>query len=281
MTWLAASVTALLVGTFGSLIGSFLNVVIFRVPAGKSVVAPPSTCPVCGARIRALDNLPVLSWLILRGKCRDCRAPISVRYPLVELGTALFFGLVTLRFWPGVLAAGAEGSTHGLAAGLVLVAFLFLAAVSVALALIDIDTHTLPNRITVPSFLVGVVLLATASAFSSDSGAFVRAAIGSAVLFFAYAALAFAYPGGMGHGDVKLAGVLGLFLGYLGWSQLIVGAFGAFLLGGLFSLVMLALRKANRKSGIPFGPWMLGGAWLGVFIGEPLSHGYLALFGLA
>ena len=273
--------TAIFVGAFGSLIGSFLNVVIFRVPAGKSIVSPPSTCPGCGAGIRGLDNIPVVSWLVLRGKCRDCRARISVRYPLVELGTALFFGLVTLRFWPGEFAAGAEGPTHRLAAGIVLIAFLFLAAVSVALALIDIDTHTLPNRIVLPSFLVGVVFLATACAFSSDWGALVRAAIGSAVLFLAYAALAFAYPGGMGHGDVKLAGVLGLFLGYLGWSQLIVGAFGAFLLGGLFSVALLALKKANRKSGIPFGPWMLGGAWLGVFVGEPISLGYLTLFGLA
>lgn len=273
--------TAIFVGAFGSLIGSFLNVVIFRVPAGKSIVTPPSTCPVCGAGIRGLDNIPVVSWLVLRGKCRDCRAKISVRYPLVELGTAVFFSLVTLRFWPGEFAAGADGPTHLLAAGLVLIAFLFLAAVSVALALIDIDTHTLPNRIVLPSFLVGGVCLASASALSSDWGALVRAAIGSAVLFLAYAALAFAYPGGMGHGDVKLAGVLGLFLGYLGWSQLIVGAFGAFLLGGLFSVALLALKKANRKSGIPFGPWMLGGAWLGVFVGEPISLGYLTLFGLA
>ena len=277
---MAASVTAIFVGAFGSLIGSFLNVVIFRVPAGKSIVTPPSTCPVCGAGIRALDNIPVVSWLVLRGKCRDCRARISVRYPLVELGTALFFGLVTLRFWPGEFAAAAEGPTHRLAAGLVIIAFLSLAAVSVALALIDIDTHTLPNRIVIPSFLVGVALLGTACAFSSNWGTLLRAAIGSAVLFLAYAALAFAYPGGMGHGDVKLAGVLGLFLGYLGWSQLIVGAFGAFLLGGMFSVALLALKKANRKSGIPFGPWMLGGAWLGVFVGEPISLGYLALFGL-
>jgi leader peptidase (prepilin peptidase)/N-methyltransferase len=273
--------TAIFVGVFGSLIGSFLNVVIFRVPAGKSIVKPPSNCPVCGAGIRALDNIPVISWLALRGKCRDCRTKISVRYPLVELGTALFFGLVTLRFWPGEFASGVESPTHRLAAGLVLIAFLFLAAVSVALALIDIDTHTLPNRIVLPSFLVGVVFLASASASSSDWGALVRAAIGSAILFFAYAALAFAYPGGMGYGDVKLAGVLGLFLGYLGWSQLIVGAFGAFLLGGLFSVALLGLKKADRKSGIPFGPWMLVGAWLGVFVGEPISLGYLALFGLA
>jgi leader peptidase (prepilin peptidase)/N-methyltransferase len=274
-------VAAVLVGAFGSLVGSFLNVVIFRVPAGKSIVSPPSACPSCGARIRAFDNVPVLSWLVLRGKCRDCRAGISIRYPLVELGTALFFGLVTLRFWPGGFATGSEALAHGIEASLMLIAFLYLAAVSVALALIDIDTHTLPNRIVLPSLLVGIALLGAASVFGSDYGALIRAVIGAAALSLAYAIMAFAYPGGMGFGDVKLASVLGLFLGYLGWEQLIVGAFGAFLLGGVFSLGLLALRKANRKSGIPFGPWMLGGAWIGALVGAPISSGYLALFGLA
>lgn len=272
---------AVLVGAFGSLVGSFLNVVIFRVPAGKSIVSPPSACPSCGARIRAYDNIPVISWLILRGKCRDCRAGISVRYPLVELGTALFFGLVTVRFWPVGLATGAAASAHDVAAALVLIGFLYLAAVSVALGLIDIDTRTLPNRIVLPSFVVGIAVLGAAAVVDSDYGALIRAVIGAAVLSLAYAIMAFAYPGGMGFGDVKLAGVLGLFLGYLGWSQLIVGAFGAFLLGGVFSLGLLALRKANRKSGIPFGPWMLGGAWIGALGGAPIMGGYLALFGLA
>ena len=278
MTW-PASVVAVLVGAFGSLVGSFLNVVIFRVPAGLSIVSPPSACPTCGARIRSFDNVPVLSWLILRGKCRDCRAGISVRYPLVELGTGLFFGLVTVRLWPGGLASGS--ASQGVAVVLTLIAFLYLAAVSVALAFIDVDTHTLPNRIVLPSFVVGLALLGTAAVLGSDYAALLRAAIGSAVLLLGYAALAFAYPGGMGLGDVKLAGVLGLFLGYLGWGQLMVGAFGAFLLGGIFSLGLLALKRANRKSGIPFGPWMLGGAWMGVLVGAPISLGYLALFGLA
>ena len=278
MTW-PASVVAVFVGAFGSLVGSFLNVVIFRVPAGLSIVSPPSACPTCGVRIRSFDNVPVLSWLILRGKCRDCRAGISVRYPLVELGTGLFFGLVTVRLWPGRLAN--DSAARGVALVLTLIAFLYLAAVSVALAFIDVDTHTLPNRIVLPSFVVGLALLGTAAVLGSDYAALLRAAIGSAVLLLGYAALAFAYPGGMGLGDVKLAGVLGLFLGYLGWGQLMVGAFGAFLLGGIFSLGLLALKRANRKSGIPFGPWMLGGAWMGVLVGAPISLGYLALFGLA
>ena len=258
-----------------------MNVVIFRVPAGKSIVSPPSACPACGARIRAFDNIPIISWIVLHGKCRDCRTGISIRYPLVELGTALFFGLVTLQFWPGGSAGDPAASAHGVASVLVFIAFLYLAAVSVALALIDIDTHTLPNRVVLPSYVVGIALLGTAAILGSDYGALIRAVIGSSALVFAYAAMAFAYPGGMGFGDVKLAGVLGLFLGYLGWGQLVVGAFGAFLLGGAFSLGLLALRRVNRKSGIPFGPWMLAGGWAGALAGAPISSGYLALFGLA
>jgi leader peptidase (prepilin peptidase)/N-methyltransferase len=263
------------------LIGSFLNVVIYRLPLKLSIVSPPSACPHCGARIMGYDNIPVISWLVLRGKCRGCAEPISARYPLVELGTGLFFAVVVLRFWPAVFASGptrANGAVTG--AVLVLLAFLYLAAISIALALIDIDTHTLPNRIILPAYVVGAALLGVAGILGGDGAALVRAAIGAAALWLAYAIMAFAYPGGMGFGDVKLAGVLGLFLGYLGWGQLIVGAFGAFLLGGVFSLALVVLRRANRKSGIPFGPWMLGGAWIGVLVGAPIARGYLALFGL-
>ena len=275
-----ASVT-IFVGIFGALIGSFLNVVAYRVPLKLSIVSPPSACPHCATRIRGYDNIPVMSWMVLRGKCRDCRAPISARYPLVEAGTAAFFVIVAVWRLPAMGAAASVSSTAAFAAGLVFAAFLYLAAISVALALIDIDTHTLPNRIVLPSYLVGIALLGAAAVLDTDYGALIRAAIGCATLSLAYATMAFTYPGGMGFGDVKLAGVLGLFLGYLGWGQLAVGALGAFLIGGLFALVLVVTRRANRKSGIPFGPWMLGGAWLGVFVGEPISLGYLALFGLA
>ena len=273
---------AVLVGLFGTFIGSFLNVVAYRVPLKRSIVSPPSACPTCGARIKGYDNIPVLSWLLLRGKCRGCSSAISVRYPLVELGTAVFFGVVAWAFLPAVSdAIQTQAGPSIIAAVLVLVAFLYLAAVSVALALIDLDTHTLPNAIVLPSYVVGAALLGAAAILGGDYGALLWAGIGMAALWIAYLLMALAYPGGMGFGDVKLAGVLGLFLGYLGWGQLVVGAFSAFLLGGLFSIVLLVTRKANRKSGIPFGPWMLGGAWVGALLGEPILHGYLTVFGLA
>jgi leader peptidase (prepilin peptidase) / N-methyltransferase len=269
---------AVFLGVFGALIGSFLNVVIYRVPAKKSIVSPPSACGNCGHHIRAYDNIPLISWLVLRGRCRDCGSKISARYPLVELGTALFFGVVAVWGIPQVLVAGSEFDALGV--GIELVALLYLAAISVALAMIDIDTHKLPNSIVLPAYGVGAVLLSASSILTGSSGSLVSALIGAAALFFVYFALFFFVPGGMGFGDVKLAGVLGLFLGYLGWGPLIVGALGAFLLGGIFSIVLLVSRRGTGKSKVPFGPWMLGGAWLGIFAGAPIASWYLSIFGL-
>ena len=188
-----------------------------------------------------------------------------MRYPIVELGTGIFFGIVAWKF----------AST-----AILLIAFLYLAAVSIALALIDLETHTLPNQIVLPSYFVGTAALGVAAIVSGDYSAMLRAGISMTALWLFYFAMAMAYSGGMGFGDVKLAGVLGLFLGYLGWDVLLTGAFAAFVLGGSFSLVLLVSRKATRKSGIPFGPWMLAGAWVGVFFGEPIVQGYLSLFSL-
>lgn len=249
-----------LVGCLGLLIGSFLNVVIWRVPRGQSVVTPPSACPGCGARIRARDNVPVLSWLVLRGRCRDCHAPISARYPLVESVTGVLFALVALRFLDQPWA---------------MPAFCYLAAIGVALALIDLDVHRLPDAIVLPAYPVVAVLLVLASWGAHDWWALVRAAIGGAALFVLFLVLAIVRPGGMGMGDVKLAGVLGMALGWLGWGVFAVGAFGAFLLGGAFAIGLLLARRAQRGSGIPFGPWMILAAALAVGAGAPLWDLYL------
>ena len=273
-----AAVAGSLVGGFGLLIGSFLNVVIFRVPAGRSIVSPPSACGGCGARIRPIDNVPVLSWLWLGGRCRDCKSPISARYPFVELLTGVVFAAIVLRFAPWEALDGSLPQMVGALAETV--AFLVLAAVGVALAWIDLDTQRLPDAIVLPAYPVVGALLVVAAATTGEWGSLLRAAAGGAILFAAYFAMAFAYPQGMGLGDVKLAGVLGMVLGWLGWGELAVGAFGAFLLGGLFAVALVVARRAGRGSGIPFGPWMLGGAALAVLAGEPIWHSYLRLVGL-
>lgn len=265
------------VDVFGSLIGSFLNVVVFRVPAGRSVVSPPSACGNCGTRIRPLDNIPVISWVLLRGKCRDCGTSISMRYPFVELGAGIAFFVVALVF--GVPIAEARGSAAAIAAAVVLVAFLYFAAISLSLALIDLDTGRLPNAIVLPAYVVGAVLLLASAALVGDPAPVLRAVIGAMGLALVYFVIFIAVPRGMGFGDVKLAGVIGIFLGYLGWEHLVVGAVSAFLLGGLFAVGLLVARKARAKTGVPFGPWMLAGAWVGILGGPMIAGGYLALVG--
>lgn len=264
-------------GAFGTLIGSFLNVVIFRVPQGRSIVSPPSACGSCGRTVRPWDNIPVLSWLLLRGKCRDCGARISARYPLVELGAAVAFALVAWRFVPADgWGAGVTAAAHVL----VLVAFLYLASISLALALIDLDVYRLPDVLVLPAYAVGAVLLGIAAVIGGDPEALVRAAIGALVLGGIYLVIVLVRPGGMGFGDVKLAGALGFFLAWLGWDALAVGALAGFFLGGLFGVMLLALRRATRSTRVPFGPWLIAGAWVGILAGTPIARGYLSLFGL-
>lgn len=249
----------------GLLIGSFLNVVVHRVPLGQSVVRPASSCPGCGGVIRRRDNVPVLSWLLLRGRCRDCRTAISIRYPLVEMLTGLLFAAIALLV----------GSTWALPA------YLYLAAVAVALAMIDLDVRRLPDVIVLPSYGVALALLALASAGTDDWGALLRALIGGASLFAFYVLIVVVKPGGMGLGDVKLAGVLGLYLAWWGWDALAVGAFLAFLIGGLVAVPLVLFGGAGRRSKMPFGPAMLAGALTALFVAEPVVRWYTGLFGLS
>jgi leader peptidase (prepilin peptidase)/N-methyltransferase len=257
--------TALILGCalLGLIIGSFLNVVIYRVPAGESVVAPRSRCPGCGTEISGRDNVPVLSWLLLRGRCRTCQAPISARYPGVELLTGIAFGLTAWRF-------GFDWA---------LPAYLYLVAVGIALAFIDLDTQRLPNALTLPSYPVASVLLLIPALVDGDPAAFIRAVIGGVALFVFYFLLAVISPGGMGFGDVKLSGVLGMYLGYLSWGVLALGAFLGFLIGGLVGVALLLARRAGRKSKVPFGPSMIAGALIAIWVGQPVIDWYAGLLG--
>lgn len=270
---------AIAAGVLGALIGSFLNVVIHRVPRGVSVVRPASACPACGTPIRAIDNIPVLSWLALRGRCRHCAAPIALRYPLIEAATALAFVGVALLAGPNLLAATSVSGV--VAATAVLLSLLYLAATSIALAAIDLETHRLPNAIVLPAYPVIVTLLVIAAIAGDTWVELARAAAGAGLLFAFYFTLALISPQGMGMGDVKLAGVLGLSLGWVGWGALAVGSLAAFLLGGMVGIALILARRARRTTGIPFGPWMLAGAWVGIAFGEQIAHGYLAVVGLA
>lgn len=265
-------------GMLGLAVGSFLNVVAYRVPRGLSVVAPRSACPGCATPLAARDNVPLLSWLLLGGRCRTCDTAISVRYPVIEALTAAGFLIAAARFVPPL--GGATTVEAALAGVLALAAFLYLAAVSVVLSAVDLELKRLPDRIVLPGYAVGAVLLGSASLLTGDLVALGTAALGCVVSFAFYLVLALLRSGGMGMGDVKLAGVLGLFLGWLGPEALLVGVFAAFLSGGILGLTVLATRRGGRRTALPFGPFMFLGAWTGILAGTPLAAAYLSLTGL-
>ncbi len=256
----AVAVLAALLGLF---VGSFLNVVIWRVPRGESVVHPRSHCPSCDRQLTWYENVPVVSWVVLRGRCRTCRNPVSVRYPLVELLTAAVFGVLGWRF-------GASWE---------LPAYLYLGAIGVALGAIDLDTRKLPNSIVLPSYGVAAALLGLASLLGHDGAAALRAVAAGAALYAFYYALAWIWPRGMGFGDVKLSGVVGMYLGWLSWGALVVGGFAGFLIGGVTGIALILAGRAGRKTAIPYGPYMLAGALVGVLWGTQIADAYTRVLG--
>lgn len=242
-------------GVLGAIIGSFLNVVTYRLPRRESLITPASHCPKCGEPVKPYDNIPVLSWLLLRGKCRSCGTRISARYPLVEAGAAL-------------LCAGAVLS-HDTAAGIALSAVLVL--VLVPAALIDLEHRIIPNRLTATGALLAVVL-GTALDPSGEPGRLIAGAAAGGFLLVA----ALVYPSGMGMGDVKLAGMMGLFLGAAVAPALLIG-----LISGVAVGAVIIARKgvqAGRKTAVPFGPFLALGGIVAVFAGQPLVDWYTSTF---
>lgn len=261
----------------GLVIGSFLNVVAYRVPRGLSVVSPPSACPHCGTEIHVKDNIPVVSWILLRGRCRHCHAGISVRYPFVELVTAVALA-GTAWWWANFWGAPLSGDL--LAWSLGLAAFLTLAVASVVLAVIDFAEHRLPNAIVYPTTVIVFVLLVASSIVAGEPLRAAQLAVGAAALGGLYAVIWLISPSGMGFGDVKMSVMLGGAAAWVGYPALVVAGFAPFLLGGTFALLLVAVRRAARRTAIPFGPWMLVGVWLGIVAGETLVSSYLSVWGL-
>jgi leader peptidase (prepilin peptidase)/N-methyltransferase len=255
MTALVVSGSALL----GFVVGSFLNVVIHRVPAGESVVKPRSRCPNCGTQLTGRDNVPVLSWLLLRGRCRTCGTPISARYPLVELLTGALFAAVALRF-----PDDPE-----------LPAFLLLTAGLVALSAVDFERFLLPNRILYPTLVLTAMGLVVAAAVDGDWRSLRDAVVGGALGFGLLFAIHVISPKGMGFGDVRLAGLLGVALGWLDLGHVFLGLFLGFLLASILGVTLIALKLRTRKDRLPFGPFLAAGAVLTLFVGRPVLDWYL------
>ncbi len=239
----------------GLAVGSFLNVVVYRLPNGMSLVHPRSACPSCGTPVRPVDNVPVLSWLALRGRCRGCAGAISARYPLVELGTGVLW----------IAVAAAADDVLDLALGLLLVTAL------VPLTLIDIDRRLLPNRIVGPAAAAAVV-----AGVLLDPGFVPEQLIAGAAAGGFFLAAALAYPRGMGMGDVKLAAMLGLYLG-----RAVAPAIFIALIAGVLAGALVIARKGaaeGRRTAVPFGPFLALGAVIALFAGDVIVDGYLERF---
>ena len=257
-----------LAGVGGLIFGSFLNVVVHRVPRQESIVRPGSRCPSCGHELSVADNIPVVSWLLLKGRCRYCRAPISARYPAGELLTAAVWMLAVLRREQLVPQGTASGQDWQL------LAFLPFLWVLVALSLIDLEHKILPNKIVYPSVSIGVPLLAVTAAMGPGLDPWVRGLLGGLAGAGGFLIVALISPAGMGMGDVKLAGLIGLFLGYLGWGRVVVAFFAAFAIGAVVGIALMIIGKAGRKTAIPFGPFMALGAIISALAGETLLDLY-------
>ncbi len=247
-----------LCAVFGLAIGSFLNVVIHRVPKGQSVVRPRSACPTCGTPIGERDNIPVLSWILLRGRCRHCHAPISVRYPVVEATTAALFAAAAARF-------GADWA---------LPAYLALLAGLLALACTDLELMLLPKRIVYPTLAVVSALLVVAAAGTGDWGKLGTAAACGVVAFAFFFALNFVNPRWMAFGDVRLALLIGVGLGWLGPGTVLLGFFLGFLLGAVIGVALILAKRIGPRSPVPFGVFLAAGAALAIYVGQPILRWY-------
>jgi len=242
-------------GVLGLIFGSFLNVVAYRLPRGESLARPASRCPGCDAPIKPYDNVPVLSWLALRGRCRSCKAAIAWRYPLVELATALLLALTVVVVGPN------EDVWLGLAFVLLLV----------PVTVIDIDFRIIPNKLMILGTVVALAILALTRPGDIPEHLIAAVAAGGFLLV-----AAIAYPGGMGMGDVKLAFVVGLFLG----RDVGVAMLAGLLAGSLIGAAVIARKgtKEGRKTAIPFGPFLALGGLVGLLAGEPVVDWYLRTF---
>ena len=243
-----------LCGLFGLAVGSFLNVVIYRVPRKESIVSPPSACPGCGTPIAPRDNIPVVSWLLLRGRCRHCGERISAQYPLVELATAVLFAGLAARF----------GYDWALPAYLALFAGLF------ALAWIDVERMLLPRAIVYPTFVLVAGLLLLPAALDGDWHDYWVAWGCAAGWFVVFFALNLISPRLLGFGDVRLAWVLGLGLGWLGIGYVLLGFFAANLIGAVLGIVLIATKRLERQARVPYGVFLALGTAVAVYFGPEL-----------
>lgn len=247
-------VVVVISAVYGLLIGSFLTVVVDRVPRGASIVSPGSACGACGLRLGPRDLVPVFSWLALGGKCRRCRTNIGIEPLVLELSTSALFAGLAVKFglsWE-------------------LPAFAILAAGLVALTWIDLKTKRLPREITYTTLAIGAPFLVIAALVRDEPGRIGTTALGAAIAVAFMGGLHVISRGGLGDGDVRLSPLLGAYLGWLGLAHVPVGLFLGFLFGAVIGVAAMALGKAGRKTAIPFGPFLAAGTLTAVFAGRSI-----------
>lgn len=247
-----------LAALFGALIGSFLNVVIYRLPLGQSLVSPPSRCRKCGYSLRWFDNIPIASWVALRGRCRKCGVSVSWQYPVVELLTAILFALVAWTTPVGPL----------------LFARLILVCILIALFGIDLEHQILPNSITLPGIVIGLIFSTVAPPGIRD--AIIGTLLGGGILYgIAAAYYLWRREEGMGMGDVKMLAMIGAFLG---WKAVLVTLVFASFSGALIGVAMMSFQKGGMKYALPFGTFLAIGTLVAMFVGEPFIAWYAGFF---
>lgn len=259
----------LIVFIFGLALGSFFNVCIYRIPRNESLIFPPSHCPSCKKRIKAYDNIPILSYILLLGKCRFCKKPISIRYPLVELLTGLLFAAAAFKF----------GFTITLLRAVIFISFLII------VSFIDLEHQIAPFRLTIPGLLLGLVTSLFLPGFTLSS--LIGTIAGGLFVLFAWLLWRYLLAGifrstlglkqqdGIGWGDLPLTAMMGAFLG---WQNLLVALFAAIFLGAIIGLLIRVIKKGKPGEPIPFGPFLAIGSLIGLFFGQQIINLYWGLF---
>lgn len=266
---------------YGLVFGSFANAVAYRVPTGETLWTR-SHCPRCDAQITAWQNIPVLSWVFLRGKCANCKEPISIQYPAVELLTGVLFGILTWFVIEQEYESFYYFPYYSIVPPiLIAVALCYFAFIGVVLSIIDLKTMKLPTKLIYSTWIVSVILLSIASYISKDFESIKWMFIGGFGSMLVYAVIWFIAPRGFGFGDVRLSLLTGSILGWFSIQHAIVGLMLPFVLSCIIMLPLLLVKVVNRKTKIPLGPWIIFGALVSILFGDIIINTYLSLGGFA
>ena len=271
-------ISIIIAAVYGLIFGSFANAVAYRVPTGETLWSR-SHCPKCEAQIHWWQNIPVLSWIALRGKCANCKNPISVQYPVIELLTSVLFGLMA---WRTVSLYGASDNWNVyamVAAVLIGITLCYFAFIGVVLSIIDLKTQRLPDVLVLPTFVVSLVLLSAAALLIDEPSRILTMVICAVVSSFLYSILWFFFPNGFGFGDVKLMLVVGAILGWFSVGQAVLGVMLPFIILSVVALPLMLVKIVGRKTKAPLGPWIIFGAVISIMFGDIIVNTYLSVGG--